>query len=257
MDGFGALKAMLKLTHPTLTMKHRPSNAPILSETSDIHTYEQSLKNFFLLHKLFNNQSYSSLEKAKQFIAGIDDTQYDDAVTRITHQLDTVQTMNVPLHEDYTIENLTSTIINITNEYDNSKTIVRAMQKRSSHRDTFKSNPYQSNERTHVYKPRRITKAQCHACKQYGHIVTHCTLLPKVLAVNQFMKKNTDKCEALLRQHIHNNSVESKKTFVRTLQGINVLPEEGDSDENMENDIIINIMMDNAINPDDIVLSDE
>ena len=65
MDGFGALKAMTKLTHPTLTMKRPPPTATLLSELSDIHMYEQILKNYFLLHKLFNNQTYSPLEKAK------------------------------------------------------------------------------------------------------------------------------------------------------------------------------------------------
>ena len=68
MDGFGALKAMLKLTHPTLTMKRPSSNAPILSEAHNIHRYEQSLKNFYLLHKLYNDTTYTPLEKARQYI---------------------------------------------------------------------------------------------------------------------------------------------------------------------------------------------
>ncbi len=43
MDEFGAQCAMLKLTHPTLSKKF-PSNAPpVLSESSDIHSYEQNL----------------------------------------------------------------------------------------------------------------------------------------------------------------------------------------------------------------------
>ena len=133
MDGFGALKAMLKLTHPTLNMKRPPSNAPILSESQDIHTYKQSLKNFYLLHKLYNGTTYTQLEKSRQFIQGIDDDQYSDAVVQIRHQLDTVYTMNVKLHDDYTIENLTSTIINITNEYDQNKTIVRTTRQYQNH----------------------------------------------------------------------------------------------------------------------------
>ncbi len=82
-------------------------------------------------------------------------------------------------------------------------------------------------------------------------------MLPKVLAIVQFSKKNTDKCDQILRQHIQNNSVESKKTFVRTLQGMNVLPIDGDSDTYMDDDVIINTVVDNAIQPDDVVLSDE
>ena len=46
VDGFGALKAMLKLTHPTLSMNQPPTNAPILSDAQYIQTYKQSLKNF-------------------------------------------------------------------------------------------------------------------------------------------------------------------------------------------------------------------
>ena len=261
MDGFGALKAMLKLTHPILTMKRPPATAPTLSESSDIHTYEQALKNFFLLHKLFNNQTYSPLEKAKQFIHGMDDDQYADAVVRIRHQLDTVQTMNVTLHDDYTIENITSTIINITNEYENSKTIVRTMRRQQFNPTNNSSRstniPPPNNAKKFSPRHQRFTKAQCHACKQYGHIVTHCTLLPKVIAINQFIRRNSDKCDYLLKQYIRSNSLDSKKTFVRTLQGINALPDDENSDHYMDEDVIIHTMIDNAISPDNVILSDE
>ena len=51
-DGFEALKAMLKIVHPKLNNK-RPSNVPpLLSEMHDIHSYEQSLRNYYLLHKM-------------------------------------------------------------------------------------------------------------------------------------------------------------------------------------------------------------
>ena len=73
MDEFGAQCAMLKLTHPTLSQKF-PSNAPpVLSESSDIHSYEQNLWNFYLLHKRFSDIEFPPLEKAKQFLHGMDD----------------------------------------------------------------------------------------------------------------------------------------------------------------------------------------
>ena len=262
MDGFGALKAMLKLTHPTLTSKRPPSSAPTLSDSQDIHTYEHSLKNFYLLHKLYNNTTFTPLEKAKQYIRGLDDDQYVDAANRIRHQLDTVQTMNVTLHDDYKIENITSTILNIMNEYDTNTTVIRAMRFSKPFnrpQTTYKYNRFRNEtmaEKPFNSRQRKFTKAQCHACKQYGHLVTHCPLLPKVLAIITFSKKNTEKCEHILRQHIQNNSVDYKKTFVRTLQGIDVLPMDGNSDDYMEEDIVIHTTIDNAIHPTDIV-SDE
>ena len=52
MDGFGASQAMLKLTHPLLSRK-RPPNVPlVLSNSTDIYSYEQSLQNYYLFHKL-------------------------------------------------------------------------------------------------------------------------------------------------------------------------------------------------------------
>ena len=129
MDGFGALKAMLKLTHPLLSRK-RPTNVPpVLSDSTDIHSYEQSLRNYYLLHKLYNDTDYPPIEKAKQFLQGVDDDRYSDAVARVQHQLDTAETLNSTLHEDYDIDNIASTLINITGEYDNTRAIVNTMRK--------------------------------------------------------------------------------------------------------------------------------
>ena len=40
MDGFGALRAMLKLTHPNLSKKCPSNTPPVLSESNDIPVYE-------------------------------------------------------------------------------------------------------------------------------------------------------------------------------------------------------------------------
>ena len=265
MDGFGALRAMLKLTHPTLSKK-RPSNVPpVLSDSTNIHSYEQNLRNFYLLHKLFSDIEFSPIEKAKQFLQGMDDGQYIEAVQRVQHQLDTFESLKVPLTEDYSIDNMASTIINISSEYENTKTVVNTMRQNSH--TSYHNKVHQYDKRTpHTAfqqrpTPRKSTekidKAQCFACRQFGHTVTHCRLLPKVLAVLQFKSKYGDKCDTILRQHIRNNTVDSKRVFVRTLQNMNILSQAEDCDKFLEYDIIVNTMTDNGIDNTDLHSDDE
>ena len=260
MDGFAALKVMLKLTHPVLNKK-RPTNIPpTLSEATDIHNYEQNLRNYYLLHKLYSKTNYSELDKSKQFIKGLDDNTYSDAAKRVQHQLDTTEIMKIDIPEDYTLDNIAGTIINITGEYDNDTTIVRmtragyspqnkhstsSQYNRSNNKSRFQSS--RNNSRSPKY-----TKTQCHACKQFGHVVTHCHLLPKVLAIMQFKSKNEDQCKNVLNQHIANNTISSKRTFVRALQMAEVLPDHDESDTYLEDDIIINAVNDNDIDVDRI-----
>ena len=268
MDGFGALRAMLKLTHPTLSKK-RPSNVPpVLSDSSDIHSYEQNLRNFYLLHKLFSNIEFPPIEKAKQFLQGMDDGQYAEAVQRVQHQLDTFETLKVPVTEDYSIDNMASTIINISSEYENTKTVINTMRNNSY------SHHQNNNNSRHTYNPRapnstypqrtnykhrseKFEKAQCFACKQFGHTVTHCRFLTKVLAILQFKSKHNEKCETILRQHIRFNTVESKRVFVRTLQNMDILSQNDDVDTFLESDIIVNTMTDNGIDHKDLHTDEE
>ena len=269
MDGFGALRAMLKLIHPTLSKK-RPSNVPpVLSDSSDIHSYEQNLRNFYLLHKLFSDIDFPPIEKAKQFLQGMDDGQYSEAVQRVQHQLDTFESLKVPLTEDFNIDNIASTIINISSEYENTKTVVNTM--RQNHRN-YSTSPhhynnnngkrqslqYNSNQRNSPrYRSEKFEKAQCFACKQFGHTVTHCRLLPKVLAIMQFQSKYGEKCDRILKQHIHNNTIDSKRVFVRTLQNMNLLSHTDDCDSYLENDMIVHTLTDNGINHDEFHSDEE
>ena len=254
MDGFSALKAMLKLTHPALNMK-RPSNVPpTLSDATDIHNYEQALRNYYLLHKLFNKTEYTAIEKSKQFIRGImNDERYDGAVKRIQYQLDTAVNLNIPLHDDLTLDNIAGTIINLTGEYDHHEnTIVRTARAHNGPRPAREFNrPYTPRNngprKNNHANTHRFTNVQCHACKLFGHSITHCKLLPKVLAIMQFKHSNKQQCDNVLSAHITNNSVESKKSFVRVLQQANVLPDDEDSDVYMEDDIVVNTMTDNAV----------
>ena len=169
--------------------------------------------------------------------------------------------MDVDLHDDYTIENLMSTIINIIQEYDQNKAIVRTTRQPQNQSHKFKNtNRFNNNQlqykRKHT-RSQKFTKAQCNTCRQYGHIVTHCHLLPWVLAIINFAKKNGEKCEYLLKQHTQNNSVDSKKTFVRLLQDMNVLPQDDDSNHYMQDDIIINTVMDNVLISQEAISSEE
>ena len=266
MDGFGAFRAMLKLTHPTLSKK-RPSNVPpVLSESTDIHAYEQSLRNFYLLHKLFSDTEYEPIEKAKQFLRGMDDEQYNEAVQRIQHQLDTAESLNVPLNEDYDIENIASTIINISGEYDNTKAIVNTMRNQKypqTPRNYFNQHQQHksfANNRSSKYprvKTEKFDPIQCFACKAFGHTVTHCRLLPRVLAILHFNSKHSDKCSTILKQHIRNNTVDSKRVFVRTLQNMEILSVDDDSDTYLEHDIIVNTLTDNGYDNTDFQSDNE
>ena len=263
MDGFGALCAMLKLTHPTLSKKRLSNVPPVLSNSSDIHSYEQNLRNFYLLHKLFSNIEFAPIEKAKQFLQGMDEGQYAEAVQRVQHQLDTFESLKVPLTEDYDIDNMASTIINISSEYENTKTVVNTMRHNSYRNRTdnyISKQPYNTQTPNIHYSPRsnskhpsdKFDKAQCFACKQFGHTVTHCRFLPKVLAILQFKSKFSDKCETILRQHIRANTIESKRVFVRTLQNMEILSQADDADEFLEHDIIVNTMTNNGIDNEDL-----
>ena len=255
MDGFAALKAMLKLIHPVLNKK-RPSNVPpVLSDATNIHNYEQNLRNFYLLHKLYSKTQYSALDQSKQFLIGMDDSQYIDAVKRVQNQLDTTEIMKIDVPEDFTLDNIASTILNIHSEYDNDATVIR-MARTGGYRPSRQVNtfPRQSrNSQKSNENPRhKFSKTQCHACKQFGHVVTHCRHLPVVLAILQFKSKNEEQCTKVLQQHIANNTVSSKRTFVRALQMAQVLPDNDDSDFLLDDDIIINTLQDNDIDIDTI-----
>ena len=190
----------------------------------------------------------------------MDDDRYADAVARVQHQLDTVETLNVDLHEDYNIDNIASTIINISGEYDNNKTVINTMRQNDYPTRSMMNDkrPFtRQNELTKTFNPkrqnqRRFVKTQCHACKQFGHGITHCTLLPKVLAIMQFQRRNSDKCDHVLKQHVMNNTVNSKRTFVRTLMNMDIIPHDDDSDEYLHNDIIVNAIIDNDVTEDDV-----
>ena len=76
-------------------------------------------------------------------------------------------------------------------------------------------------------------------------------MLPRVLAIIQFQRRNKDKCTHILKQHVHNNTINSKRTFVRALMNMNALPLSDDSDAYLQDDVIVNAIMDNDISDED------
>ena len=91
-------------------------------------------------------------------------------------------------------------------------------------------------------------------------IWTYCHTLsvtPKGSCHYQFCQKEFEKCEYLPKQYTQNNYVESKKTFVRVLQDMNVLPQDNDSNHYMQDNIIISTVMDNVLISQEAISSDE
>ena len=63
----------------------------------------------------------------------------------------------------------------------------------------------------------------------------------------QFKSKHNNKCATILRQHIRTNTVDSKRVFVRTLQNMNILSQDDDSDSYLQNDMIVHTLIDSGI----------
>ena len=59
------------------------------------------------------------------------------------------------------------------------------------------------------------------------------------------------------KQYTQTNSVDSKKTFVRVLQEMNVLPQDDESNNYMDEDIVINTVMDNIFIPNKSTSNEE
>ena len=73
----------------------------------------------------------------------------------------------------------------------------------------------------------------------------------------QFQTKYGEKCDRILKQHIHSNTIDNKRVFVRTLQNMNLLSHTDDSDSYLDNDMIVHTLTDNGINHDEFNSDDE
>ena len=276
MDGFQTLKSMLVLVHPSLN-NHRPSNnPPVFSETGDLHLYEQSLRNYFLLHEIYGRSEFSDLDKSKQFIEGLDCDEYENEKTRMMAILDSVELNSLELTSKHTIQSLATTIMNMANQ---TKTTVQvntfqnrqhqsytkrspgSIVRRPYHNFTDNRSPMEKFPYRPTYTPNRtqkfsqkstakqkFTKGQCNACKIYGHHVRDCRFIAPHLAMQSFMKNQPQMCKQILDNHISTNTEEHKRTIIRTMQLTGVLDDEEDSDSYMDMDEIIHTPTVNKIN---------
>ena len=280
MDGFSTLKSMLSLVHPILNNRRPPNHPPLYSSSNDLHLYEQSLRNFYLLHSIYGRSEYSELDKSKQFLEGLDTSEYDSQKTRLTAIIDNIELNSLSLPQKYTIHALASTIMNM-NTTENQTVQINALWQRkfpsTEHRTgTFQrgnstrlgkksynaspkyNSPYSDTHKNHgtqdfanSFPPKqKFTKGQCDACKLFGHHVRDCRHIAKHLAMTKFANEKPKLCEQILRNHINTNTVEHKRTIVRSMQTFGLFNADDDSDEFLDVDAVINSPVVNTIQYD-------
>ena len=129
MDGFQVLKQMLVLIHPLLNNQRPPTKAPTYLDTGDLHLYEQRLRNFYLLHKIYGRSDYSELDMSRQFLEGLDGDEYDAERTRLMAIIDGVELNNTGFQPKHRLDCLASTIMNMKNKHNSSKVQINAFSK--------------------------------------------------------------------------------------------------------------------------------
>ena len=278
MDGFQTLKSMLVLVHPSLNKRRPPNNPPVYSETGDLHLYEQSLRNYFLLHEIYGRSTFTELDKSKQFIEGLDCDDFDNEKSRLMAILDTVELNSLVLTPKHTLQHLATTIMNMGHHSPARNVQVNAFQGRQNYgsRQNMYNQYRSSNSRTNNNSTSRIghnkfacnstggkyrtnkfsntngakpkfERIQCNACKLYGHNVRNCRLIATHLAMADFSKQNQMVCKKILENHIAINTEDHKRTIVRTMQLTGVLDDEEDSDSFLDMEEIIHTPIVNKI----------
>ena len=286
MDGFQTLKSMLVPVHPTLNNRRPPNNPPVFSETGDLHLYEQSLRNYFLLHKIYGRSEFNDLDKSKQFIEGLDCNEYEYEKTRLMAILDSVELNSLELTPKHTIQSLATTIMNMSQTKTNNVQIntfqgrttplhnkrstgpyarrqyqnvgdSRSSTEKFSYRPTYGANRIPKNPPKSAAK-QKFTKGQCNACKIYGHHIRDCRFIVPHLAMQAFMKNQPQMCKQILDNHISINTEEHKRTIVRTMQTTGLLDDDEESDSYIDMEEIIHTPVVNRVRDADIVdLTDE
>ena len=237
MDGFGALKNMLTTVHPNFTKKTPPHKPPTLSMSENLHSYEQQLRNYFLLHYLYSGYMPTEIQKSEQYLRGLDDSTYDQAKTRIVTQIDSVNVYGTTLPEKFLMENITGTLLNLSENQPTINTLtVNALNKDKG----YKHNPnnknrqsYNSSMRTNPNKTWRkpLENIQCHACKTFGHRTSNCNMVGKVLAILDLKQRNESICKTILQSHIEKNSPHKRLAIIKTLQSTDMLPNDAPAEE--------------------------
>ena len=234
MDGFGALKNMLTTVHPNFTKKTPPHKPPTLSMTENLHSYEQQLRNYFLLHYLYSGYMPTEIQKSEQYLRGLDDDTYSQAKTRIVTQIDSVNVYGTTLPEKFLLENITGTVLNLSEHQPTINTLtVNALQKQRPNQN-YNSTRFNNNNPA-KYKPgmkpntprqwrKPLENIQCHACKTFGHRTSNCNMVGKVLAIMDLKERNESICKTIRQSHIEKNSPQKRLAIIKTLQSTDMLP---------------------------------
>ena len=226
MDGFAALKGMLTTVHPNFTKKSPPYKPPNLSETDNLHVYEQHLRNYFLLHYLYSGYSPTEVQKSEQYLRGLDNDTYSQAKTRIITQIDSVNVYNTQLPDKFLMENITGTILNLTEHQPTINTMtVNALNRDKPPNYRSGNNSFRNNTTPKRPWKKPLVNVQCHACKVFGHRSSECNIVGKILAVLDLKARKEEICKTILQSHIEKNSPQKRLAIVKTLQSTNMLPD--------------------------------
>ena len=223
---------------------------------------------------------YTDLDKSRQFLEGLDGDEYDTERTLLTAIIDGVELNNTVLQPKHRLNCLASTIMNMKNKHNSSKVQINAFSKaRTYQKGTNQYNSTStridsSNHRKYHYDINRGTgfqfktthdqdklkkysfrspatpkfsKGQCAACKIYGHHIKDCRFIAPHIAMENFVKQNPQVCTEILNSHIANNTVEHKRTIVRTMQTMGIFDEDTDSDNYLDNEEIVDTPVVNKI----------
>ncbi len=251
MDGFGALKNMLMTVHPSLTKTPPPKVPPTLSEYTDLHTYDQALRNFYLKNYLYTGFKHSDVEKSEQFVKGLNTNEYTHAKQRIINQIDNVKLYGGDMPHQFRIENLSGTVLNMSEYQPKTNAQVNMLQRTYTDRQktNFQRQPVHNNNRKTSY-----TKVQCGACKTFGHKAADCNIAGKILAVNHLQSKNPELCKQLLATHTSKNKPEKRLAIIKQLQQVQFIDDNVDAEEYLL-DENINQTIDVTLNAVDTTLT--
>ena len=233
MNGFAALKSMLTTVHPKFTRTQPDPNPPVYSTFNNLHLYEQSLQSFYQKHYLYDGHRRTEIQKAEQFLIGLDTSDYDNAKNRLVVQIDNVKHHGGQLPPQYGLDNITGTLLNMV-PYTTGVT-VNVLQRSGQQSRTPNKNLKPQNTR-------QYSNIQCGACKIFGHATRDCRNVGKILAVMEFQKSNQKYCQKILQTHTNKNDPERRAKIIRSLQTLDAIPTPDNFD-----DIYLNADIDDTI----------
>ena len=245
MNGFGALKNMLMTVHPSLTRTLPPKIPPTLSTHSDLHTYDQALRNFYLKNYLYTGFQHSDIEKSEQYVKSLDTSQYQNAKQRIITQIDNVKLYGGDMPHQFKLENISGTVLNMSEYQTNGTSTAQVNMLQRTYNNQSRDNPQRQPKPT-TNRRTPYTKVQCGACKTFGHKAAECHLAGKVLAINQLQAKSPELCKQILASHIVKNKPDRRLAIIKQLQQAQFIDDSTEAedyllDEDMNNTIDVTL----------------